>query len=225
MTSSSPAGRGDRRFDTGVVGRSPAVCSVAVPLLLAGVLIVLILGLVLAWTSRSRPLALATPYHAVLLTNGSVYFGKLDGYGTPAPVLTDAFYVVSRSDPNTKQVSNVLVKRGKELHGPDRMYINPNQIVFVETVGPTSQIAQLISKSAGQKLPATPSGRLADGWELSPTDRRERRGRVPPRPRTGAPNLASASRQRGKWLARSASCRNWTLDGSLARCGPWGVPP
>ena len=62
-------------------------------------------------------------------------------------MLTDVFYVVSQANPDTKQVSNVLVKRGKELHEPDRMYINPNQIVFVETVGTNSAVAQHIAQA------------------------------------------------------------------------------
>jgi hypothetical protein len=62
---------------------------------------------------------------------------------SPCSVLTNGFYVVSQTNPETKHhVSNVLVKRGKELHEPDRMYINPNQIVFVETVGTNSAVAQ-----------------------------------------------------------------------------------
>ena len=39
---------------------------------------------------------------------------------------------------------------GKELHGPDRMYLNPNSIVFVEPVGPESRVAQLISEANKQ---------------------------------------------------------------------------
>ncbi len=42
------------------------------------------------------------------------------------PMLTDVYYIVTKTDPTTKQVTNVLVKRGKELHGPDRMYLNPS---------------------------------------------------------------------------------------------------
>ena len=30
------------------------------------------------------------------------------------------------------------------MYEPDRMYLNPNQIVFVETVGTNSKVAQLI---------------------------------------------------------------------------------
>jgi len=99
---------------------------------------------------RSRPVAFTTPYQAVLLTNGSVYFGRLQDYGTAHPVLTDVYYVVSQSNPETKQVTNSLIKRGKELHEPDRMYLNPSQIVFVESVGPNSKVAQLIAEQKKQ---------------------------------------------------------------------------
>jgi len=96
----------------------------------------------LHWSSTS----FSTPYQAVLLSNGSVYYGKLAHYGTRHPVLTDVFYILSKTDPDTKQVTNVLVKRGKELHGPDRMYLNASQIVFVEPVGEQSKVAQLIAE-------------------------------------------------------------------------------
>lgn len=98
------------------------------------------------WRHRNLA-AFQTPYQAVLLTNGAVYYGKLSGYGTRNPMLTDVFYIVTKTDPETKQVSNLLVKRGKELHGPDRMWINANQIVMVEPVGPDSKVAQLISQA------------------------------------------------------------------------------
>ncbi len=96
---------------------------------------------------HDRGRSFSTPYQAVQLSNGAVYYGKLSGYGTRNPVLTDVFYVVSKTDPETKQLTNMLVKRGKELHGPDRMYINASQIVMVEPVGPDSKVAQLISQA------------------------------------------------------------------------------
>ena len=86
-------------------------------------------------------------YQAVLLTNGSVYFGRMEGLGSPYPVLHDVFYVQSNVNPETKAVTNVLVKRGKEWHGPDRMILNERSIVFVEPVGPDSKVAQLIAES------------------------------------------------------------------------------
>lgn len=90
-------------------------------------------------------------YYAVLLTNGAVYFGKLEGLGSPLPVLEDVFYIQSGPvDPNTKQSTGmVLVKRGHELHAPDRMILNEKSIVFVEPVGADSRVAQLI-KQAGK---------------------------------------------------------------------------
>ncbi len=113
----------------------------------AGLLVIVAAGMFIVGRVRARDVEFPTPYQAILLSNGSVYFGKLAGYGTPSPVLTEVYYVVSQSDPETKKVSNVLVKRGKELHQPDRMYLNPGQILFVEPVGPSSKVADLIQQS------------------------------------------------------------------------------
>jgi hypothetical protein len=52
-------------------------------------------------------------YYAVLLNNNSVYFGKLEGLGSEFPILHDVYYVQSNVNQETKQVTNVLVKRGK----------------------------------------------------------------------------------------------------------------
>jgi hypothetical protein len=86
-------------------------------------------------------------YYAVLLNNNSVYFGKLEGLGSEFPVLHDVYYVQSNVNQETKQVNNILVKRGKEWHGPDRMIISDKSIVFVEPVGADSKVAQLIADS------------------------------------------------------------------------------
>jgi hypothetical protein len=103
-----------------------------------------ILSMKATWPSNVK---FTTPYQAVLLTNGSAYFGKLEGYGSPHPVLTEVYYIVTQTNPDTKQNNNVLVKRGKELHEPDRMYLNPQQILCVEPVGPNSKVAQLIAQA------------------------------------------------------------------------------
>jgi hypothetical protein len=100
--------------------------------------------------SHNSEVKFLTPYQAVLLTNGSVYFGKLQGYGSSAPELTQVYYVVSQTNPETKQVTNSLIRRGQELHKPDRMYLNPRQILFVEPVGTDSRVAQLIKEQGGQ---------------------------------------------------------------------------
>jgi hypothetical protein len=118
--------------------------------IVAGLLVALAAILHFVMEMRSSDVKFETPYQAVLLSNGSVYFGRLQGYGGHDPVLTDVYYIVSQQNPETKQVQNSLVKRGKELHEPDRMYLNPNQILFVEPVGPNSKVAQLIAQQPKQ---------------------------------------------------------------------------
>lgn len=86
-------------------------------------------------------------FFAVYLNGGQLYFGKLTGLGTSYPILTDVFYVQSRQDNQTKQVTNILVKRGKEWHGPDKMYLSAAQIILVEPVGPNSRVAELIREA------------------------------------------------------------------------------
>ena len=115
--------------------------------ILAGLLVAVLAGLHIFLALRTSSVQFSAPYQTVLLTNGSVYFGHLQDYGTSHPVLTDVFYVVSQTNPETKRVTSSLIKRGKELHEPDRMYINPNQILCVEPVGPTSKVAQLIAQA------------------------------------------------------------------------------
>jgi hypothetical protein len=91
-----------------------------------------------------------TPYQAVLLDDNQVFYGKLSALSGAHPILTDVFYIKAGTDPQTKEVKSVLVKRGKELHGPDKMYLYAQHIVLVETVTPASQVAKLIEQSKSE---------------------------------------------------------------------------
>lgn len=91
-----------------------------------------------------------TAYQAVLLDNGSVYFGKLQGAGTQYPVLTDVYYVQSQVNQETKEVKNILIRRGNEWHAPDRMFLNARHIILIEPVGPNSKVAELIAQDKTQ---------------------------------------------------------------------------
>ena len=66
-------------------------------------------------------------------------------------MLTDVYVIVTQTNPDTKQTSKGLFKLDKveDLYQPDRMYINPNQILGVEPVNPNSKVAQLIAQQAG----------------------------------------------------------------------------
>ena len=68
---------------------------------LAGILVVATIGFHLYHAIHGHSIQFSTPYQAVLLTNGSVYFGHLQDYGTSHPVLTDVYYVVSQGNPET----------------------------------------------------------------------------------------------------------------------------
>ena len=89
---------------------------------------------------------LTTPYHAVALTNGQVYFGRIEGLDGAYTVLRDVFYIQSRVNPDTKQVANVLVKRGGEWHAPDRMIVSKQHVLLIEPVKDDSQVAKLIAE-------------------------------------------------------------------------------
>jgi hypothetical protein len=113
-------------------------------------LLVVVLAAVaaIAWQRRiGNRVKFDTPYQAVLLDNNQVYYGKIQGVGTDYPVLTDVFYVQNVVNPQTKEVTNVLVRRGKEWHGPDRMVINSRHIILIEPVSPNSKVAQLIAEA------------------------------------------------------------------------------
>lgn len=86
-------------------------------------------------------------HHAVLLQNGSVFFGQIERVTPDTLTLQNVFYVQTRAkaDPaGTKETQNVLVRRGKEWHAPERMHVNRSQIVFIEPVTAGSTVARLI---------------------------------------------------------------------------------
>lgn len=94
---------------------------------------------------------LQTEYQAVIMTNGQAVFGKAEFLGTEYVLLKDVFYVRSQVNPDTKQVSNTLIKKGQEWHGADQMYINARNILTIEPVSPESQVAKLIKEQKSQK--------------------------------------------------------------------------
>src|SRR4029077_20224015 len=110
-----------------MTNKQRGIAALQVVWIVAGVLVIAAAAWQIAGNVRGSSVDFSTPYQAVLLTNGSVYFGRLQGYGSPHPVLTDIYYTVTQTTPQEKpekpgsqppasQVNNVLVKRGKELH-------------------------------------------------------------------------------------------------------------
>lgn len=87
-----------------------------------------------------------TPFQAVLLDNGQVFYGKIAKLGTAFPKMTDVYYIVNREDPKTKQIKHVLIRRGKELHAPTETFLDARHIIMIEPVGPNSEVARLIAQ-------------------------------------------------------------------------------
>lgn len=117
----------------------------AVTVLLA-LAVILLAVLVFQEYRRQRRLTFDTPYQAIVLLNGQAYFGKLENFGAPFPVLTDVYYVQSQVNQETKQVTNTLIRRAKDAHAPDRMVINGRNILYIEPITPGSQVAKLIEE-------------------------------------------------------------------------------
>ena len=67
---------------------------------------------------------LNTEYQGVLLINGTGYFGKIEKIGPRFVEMKEVYYVQNQQNPETKEVQSLLVKRGREWHAPDRMFIN-----------------------------------------------------------------------------------------------------
>lgn len=95
-------------------------------------------------------------FSAVFLTNGQVYFGKMYSDSTDQEVdLREIYYLqvnqnlqqpAGQSTTSNQQPSVTLVKLGNELHGPnDRMHINRQQILFIESMKSDSKVVSAIN--------------------------------------------------------------------------------
>lgn len=92
-------------------------------------------------------------YSAVFLTNGQVYFGKIDRMDAQEVAIRDIYYLqVSPQQGSgtggaqpTPSPDISLVKLGNELHGPnDRMRINRQQVLFTESLKADSKVVKAI---------------------------------------------------------------------------------
>jgi hypothetical protein len=94
-------------------------------------------------------------YQAVFLTNGQVYFGKVNKITKTYVDLQDIYYLNSQqaagtdttAEKSTTPSSFSLVKLGCELHGPnDQMLINREQVTFWENLKADRQVAKAITQ-------------------------------------------------------------------------------
>lgn len=92
-------------------------------------------------------------YSAVFLSNGQVYFGKIEDNNRKEIVLNNVFYLQtgdnSGSAGESIQGSQFkLIKLGNELHGPtDELFINKQNVLFYEYLRSDSQVVKSIKNS------------------------------------------------------------------------------
>jgi hypothetical protein len=113
-------------------------------------LLVLCLFFLVGCEKKQQVVTFQTEYQGVFLATGQTYFGKAK-MGPDYITLEDVFYIRSQVNQETKETSNILIKRGKELHGPDMMYINKDHVVLIEPVSPDSEVGKLIKEAKAQK--------------------------------------------------------------------------
>ncbi len=108
-------------------------------------------GLAVLGCQRGEQLSFNTPYQVIFLDNNNAYIGQIQEIRKDYIRLARVYYIQSQMNSETKQVSNTLVKRGREWHKPDFMYVNTRHVIMVEPVAPDSPVANLIAQSEGQK--------------------------------------------------------------------------
>ena len=119
------------------------------------VIVVLIITLGWLWWRGSAMSGFGQDWQAVFLSNGQVYFGKVVKQNKVEIKLADIYYLqVTRplqqaaegQEQANPQGELSLVKLGNELHGPsDIMYINRDQVLFVEDLKDDSNVVTAIA--------------------------------------------------------------------------------
>lgn len=123
-----------------------AVVRRAVGLLLAGGILALAAFGAVEFLRKEDPLAGLVDesrYQAVILANGSVYFGRLRSAGGGFYELRDVFFI--RQQTSGAKATQEVVPLSEELHGPEnRMFVRSDEIVLVENLRRESSVAQAI---------------------------------------------------------------------------------
>ena len=93
-----------------------------------------------------RPLII-TPYQAVTMIDGTVFYGRIDHLGSDHPVLREPFRVRHELDAQTQEPRHTLVWRKDEMNGADHIIFPVTSIAFIEPVRPDSTIGRLIEQA------------------------------------------------------------------------------
>ena len=100
-------------------------------------------------------------YQAVFLTNGQVYFGKLENTSGQYLRLKDVYYLQTSNTEQKEgqegaapenQATQQLIKLGNEIHGPDdEMIVSRDQVLFFENIKNDGTVGKAIVKDKEDK--------------------------------------------------------------------------
>lgn len=99
----------------------------------------------MGWRKNSADL----PYSAVFLSNGQVYFGKIEKQTDKEFLITNVYYLQLTGDAGAQsqlaETKFSLIKLGNELHGPtDELFINKAHVLFYENLRADSKVVESI---------------------------------------------------------------------------------
>jgi hypothetical protein len=127
--------------------------------ILASLVALVLLALIFTMRQSSAlPGGLSSKWQAVFLTDGQVYFGKLQNYNNSYALLHNVYYLKFAEGLQQEKASSSgslssrnlnLIRLGGEAHGPEGdMYIAKDKILFFENLKANSTVVGAIEKSS-----------------------------------------------------------------------------
>jgi hypothetical protein len=142
---------------SGVVGKL-----LVISLIIVSVAVTAFVGFAIVRGVDGDTLVKSDQYQALFLTDGQIYFGKLDNSNDSYARLTDIYYLqveqavqpVQGDDAKAADAADAaagtkisLAKLGNELHGPeDEMFVNRDRILFWENLKADGQVVTAITQ-------------------------------------------------------------------------------
>ncbi len=103
-------------------------------------------------SDRGAQASALSPYSAVYLSTGDIYFGTLDWY--PTPHMEDAWFLQRSTDAKGNAAVGVYPFNSVAWGPSGEVYFNPQQIIFWTRLNATSSIAQLIANPSAVEAAA-----------------------------------------------------------------------
>jgi hypothetical protein len=128
--------------------------NIVITLIVIGAIILIAVGV---WagmrlSDRGTSTSALSPYSAVYLSTGDIYFGTLDWY--PTPHMENAWFLQHTTDAKGNAAVGVYPLSSVAWGSSGEISFNPQQIIFWTRLNATSSIAQLIANPAAVEAAA-----------------------------------------------------------------------